>query len=145
MEIPRIVQKDNGKVLLVNGKPFIMLCGESRNSNSSSLAYMKQVWDKADNLGLNSLLLPVTWELTEPIEGEYDFSLPDGLIDEARARGKKLGFLWFGAWKNGACSYAPQWVKTDTARFLRAEVEKGKKLTRLHEFRDMPYTALSYR
>ena len=36
-------------------------------------------------------------------------------------RGKKLGLLWFGAWKNAQCYYAPEWVKTDLNRFKRAE------------------------
>ena len=67
-------------VLMVDGKPFVMLAGEVHNSSSSSLAYMEQVWDKADALGMNCLLLPVTWELTEPEEGKFDFSLVQGLI-----------------------------------------------------------------
>lgn len=127
MKVLSQVENCNGqKVLMVDGKPFIMLAGEVHNSNSSSVAYMEGVYDQADALGMNCLLLPMTWELVEPEEGVFDFSLMDGLIMQARARGKKLAFLWFGAWKNAKCYYAPAWVKTDTERFRRAQIQRGR-------------------
>ncbi|HAL74571.1 MAG TPA: hypothetical protein DCM45_05690 [Clostridiales bacterium] len=144
MSIPHIKSHNNGKLLIVNDRPFIMLAGEVHNSNSSSVEYMEGVWDKAEKLGMNSLLMPVSWEMVEPEEGIFDFSLVDGLIEQARRRGKKLGLLWFGAWKNAQCLYAPAWVKTDLVRFKRAEVVKGQNLTRLENFHQMPYTTLSY-
>ena len=106
-KIPYIVQQGNRKVLMVNGAPFIMLAGEVHNSNSSSVEYMEQVWSRAKELGMNTLLLPVTWELIEPQEGIFDFSIVDALIQQARKREKKLGFLWFGSWKNAQCYYTP--------------------------------------
>lgn len=129
------------KVLMVDGRPFIMLAGEVHNSNSSSPEYMEAIWDLADTLHMNTLLLPVTWEMTEPEEGKYCFDTVDALIGQARQHHKKIAFLWFGAWKNAACMYAPEWVKTDTERFLRAEGTKGKKGTVLPS--GMPYTTLS--
>jgi hypothetical protein len=33
----------------------------------------------------------------------------------------RLVLLWFGSWKNGVSSYAPEWVKRDTVRFPRAK------------------------
>lgn len=95
----------------VHGKPFLMLAGEAHNSNSSTLLAMQPVWKKAKELAMNSVLLPVSWELIEPEEERFDFTIVDGLIYEARENGLKLGFLWFGTWKNGGCSYAPAWVK----------------------------------
>ncbi len=127
----------------VNGKPFLMLAGEAHNSNSSSLAAMEPVWDKARQLCLNTVLLPVSWELIEPEEGVFRFELVDGLISQARSRGLKLGLLWFGAWKNGQCTYAPAWVKTDLNRFLRAEVVKGERRTHLDSFHGIEYSTLS--
>ncbi len=143
-KIPYLAEQGNKKVLMVNGKPFIMLAGEVHNSNSSSAAYMEQVWEKAEKLGMNTLLLPVSWELIEPQEGVFDFSLVDGLIEQAREKGGKLGFLWFGSWKNAQCYYAPEWVKADTARFRRAEVVCGQNFCQLEHFYGMPYTSLSY-
>ena len=127
----------------VNGKPFLMLAGEAHNSNSSSLAAVAPVLDKAVALGMNAVLLPVTWELIEPEEGAFDFSVVDMIIAQARTRGLKLGLLWFGAWKNAQCFYAPPWVKTDLARFPRAQVIKGVNKLTLPLFHGMEYTTLS--
>ncbi|MGO4375517.1 beta-galactosidase, partial [Paenibacillus sp. MCAF20] len=127
-------------LLVDQGRPFIMLAGEVHNSSSSSAEYMEPIWEKAVKLGLNSLLLPVTWEMVEPEEGVFDFRLVDELIGQARRHGMRIGFLWFGAWKNAQCYYAPSWVKTDMERFQRAEVEKGKKKTNLKDFHGMSYT-----
>lgn len=139
-----IVKKDNQKVLMVNDCPFLMLAGEVHNSSSSTTEYMEHVWKKAEELGLNSVLLPITWELLEPEEGVFNFELVEGLIKQAREYEMKIGFLWFGAWKNAQCYYAPEWVKSDTKRFKRAQVEKGKNFIRLKEFYNMSYTTLSY-
>lgn len=141
---PHIDTVNSKKVLMVNGHPFIMLAGEVHNSNASSLAYMEQVWERARTLGMNCLLLPITWELVEPEEGKFDFSQVSGLIEQARRFGMKISFLWFGAWKNAQCYYAPEWVKKDLTRFKRAQVEKGKNFIRDKAFYNMPYSTLSY-
>ena len=133
----------NSKYIEVNQKPFIMISGEVHNSSSSSEAFMEPIWDKADALGLNTLALPVTWEMVEEEEGDFNFDIVDALIRQARAHRKKIIFLWFGAMKNAQCTYAPAWVKEDLTRFPRAEVERGKTKTILKNFYDMPYTALS--
>ena len=101
--IPTLKKQGRGAVLLVHGKPFLMLAGEVHNSNASTVESMEGVWQQAEALGLNTLLLPVAWEQLEPEEGRFDFTLVDGLIDQARRRGKHLVLLWFGSWKNGEC------------------------------------------
>ncbi len=143
-DCPHIGKINGKKVLIVNDTPFIILGGEVHNSNSSSAEYMESIWNKAENLGMNTLLVPVTWEMTEPEEGVFDFQLVDSLIAQALERGKKLILLWFGSWKNAQCYYAPSWVKTNLGRFRRAEIEKGKNLIKLSEFYDIDYTSLSY-
>ncbi len=146
--IPYIETRNGHPVLMVNGKPFIMLAGEVHNSDSSSPKYMEKIWDIAEDLGMNTLLLPATWEMTEPEEGVFDFSVPKALIDQARERNMKIVFLWFGSWKNADCMYAPSWVKKDLDRFPRAQIEKGKnkagrQVSPTIPVR-MPYTTLSY-
>ena len=130
-------------MLTVNGKPFLMLGGEMHNSSSSTLQAAIPVLDKAKELCLNTVLAPVTWELVEPEEGQFDFALVDQLIEAARQRDLRLGLLWFGAWKNAQCSYAPPWVKTDLTRFRRAEPVKGQRKMLLELFHGMQYTTLS--
>ena len=132
------------KLLFVKGKPFIALAGEAHNSSSSTAYYMEGVWEKAAEQGLNTVLLPVTWELVESTEGVFDFSTQDAIIAQARERDMHIIFLWFGTWKNAQCMYAPDWVKTDLARFPRAQVEKGMNKCQLKSFHGMPYTTLSY-
>lgn len=140
---PHIETIDGNATLVVGGNPFLMRAGETHNSTGSSIPWMAKAWDKADELGMNTLLVAVTWELVEPAEGTFDFTGVDALIDQARERGGHLGFLWFGAWKNGQCMYAPEWVRSDPDRFLRAEAVKGERKTTLTNFYNMPYSTLS--
>ena len=60
------------KVLTVDGEPYFLLAGEVHNSDSSSPAYMEKIWDMADAMGMNTLLLPLSWEMTEPEEGHFE-------------------------------------------------------------------------
>ncbi len=140
---PYLKKQGHAQILMVQNSPFFMLAGEPHNSSSSSVDYMEGVWDRAEALGLNTLLLPISWETLEPEEGKFDFTLTDGLIFQARERGKHLILLWFGSWKNAECMYAPAWVKTDTQRFRRGQIVKGKnKSSRGTEY-PIPYTTLS--
>lgn len=139
-----LVNQNGKKVLMVNGEPFLLLAGEVHNSSATSVLNMEKIWTKADEIGLNCVLMPITWELFEPVEGEFDFGLVDGLIEQARKHDMKIGFLWFGAWKNAQCYFAPEWVKMDTKRFQRAQVEKGKNFIYRKDFHNMSYSTLSY-
>jgi hypothetical protein len=124
---PHLEKRGAATQLIVNGKPFLMLSGELHNSSSSSLDYMKPIWPKLEALGLNTVVTPLSWELIEPQEGSYDFTLVDGLIDQARQAHQHIVFLWLASWKNGMSSYAPVWVKQDTRRFPRV-VEHGNEV-----------------
>ena len=142
--IPYLIQQNEKKVLMVHDKPYVMIAGEIHNSSSSSLEYMAEIWPRLKTLNLNSVLIPVTWQLIEPEEGVFDWTLVDGIIEQARSYRMKIGFLWFGSWKNAQCSYVPDWVKADTQRFERVEVEKGVHFKRIDfEKFTMPYTTLS--
>lgn len=133
-EIPHLARQGTATQLIVNSVPFLILGGELGNSSSSSLDYMRPIWPKLTALQVNTLLAPVYWELVEPQEGRFDFTLVDGLIRDARSRGMRLVLLWFGSWKNSMSSYAPAWVKTDQARFPRAESSEGQGLEILSPF-----------
>lgn len=123
--IPRLVRNGNTTQLLINDKPFLVLGGELGNSSASSNEYMRPIWPKLKQMNLNTVIAPVYWELMEPVEGKFDFSLVDSLVINARLNNMKLVLLWFGAWKNSMSCYAPAWVKTNTARFPRA-LDKNK-------------------
>lgn len=123
--MPRLVKNGNSFQLLVDNKPFLILGGELGNSSASSNEYMRPIWPKLKQMNLNSVIVPVYWELMEPVEGKFDFTLLDTLIKNARVFNMKLVLLWFGAWKNSMSCYAPAWVKTNTKRFPRILDKSG--------------------
>jgi hypothetical protein len=125
-DIPHFAKKGSATQLIVNGKPFVMLAGEIHNSSSSTLEYMQKIWPKLKSFHTNTVLMAVTWEQFEPVEGEFDYSLADGLIRQARENDMKIVFLWFASWKNGLSGYAPEWVKKNTKRFPLSKEVNGK-------------------
>jgi beta-galactosidase GanA len=124
--MPHIERTGDFTELIVDGKPFIILGGKIHNSSSSSLDYMEPIRDKLVALNCNTAIAPVYWELIEPEEGKFNFSLVSGLIIKAREHGLRLILLWFATWKNGISTYAPSWVKTDLERFPRARYRDGR-------------------
>ncbi len=132
--LPYLRKHGTATQLVVDDKPFLVLGGELGNSTSSSLDYMRPVWPKLASLNLNTVLVPVYWELIEPTEGKFDFSLVDGLIQEARKHDLRLVPLWFASWKNSMSCYAPAWVKTNQQRFPRSQDKAGKGMEILSPF-----------
>ena len=136
---PHLETRHGVRQLVVDGKPFLILGGELRNSSSSSREYMKISWPRLVEKKLNTVLAVVSWELIEPEEGKFDFSSVDGFIEGARKHKLKVVFLWFGSWKNGLSSYQPYWVKTNPQRFPWAKNRDGKTLDILSTFSDATY------
>lgn len=117
-EAPRVVQKDGRYVLLVDGRPFLILGGQIHNS-SAWPSELPRVFQSTDTMHVNTLEAPVYWEQMEPKPGQFDFTNVDALVQGARAHDLRLVLLWFGTWKNGQMHYVPEWIKTDTQRFPR--------------------------
>jgi len=124
--LPHLEKRGVATQLIVDDKPYLMLAGELHNSSSSSLDFMKPIWPRLAAIPLNTVLTPLSWELVEPAEGNYDFALVDGLLAQARAEHLHIVFLWLAAWKNGMSSYAPVWVKDNTKRFPRVRLHNNE-------------------
>ena len=124
---PRLEHRDNSTARIVaNDKPMLMIGGELGNSSASTPEDVKRTFAHLHKLGLNTVLAPVSWELIEPVEGQFDMSSLDVILTEARRNELKVVLLWFGAWKNSMSCYAPEWFKRDTKRFPRAHALEGK-------------------
>jgi beta-galactosidase GanA len=133
---PHLETRHGARQLIVDGKPFLVLGGELRNSSSSSREYMKRIWPQLVEKRLNTVVGAVTWELIEPEEGKFDFTSVDNFIEDARANRLHIVFLWFASWKNGLSSYPPFWVKTNPQRFPWVKNSAGKTLDILSTFSD---------
>ncbi|MBE6249138.1 MAG: hypothetical protein E7106_07800 [Prevotella sp.] len=115
-------------MLAIAQTEFPILGGELSNSAATSVEDIDEVMPRMKTLGLNTVLVPAYWELMEPVEGKFDFTLIDRTILQARKFQLKVVFLWFGAWKNSMSCYAPSWFKQDDKRFPRAKTAQGKPL-----------------
>jgi len=123
--IPQLKTTNDITQLYVNKKPFLILGGELRNSSASNINEINYKFEYLNKLNLNSVIASLSWELIEPREGCFDFTLLDAMITQARKYNLKLVFLWFGVWKNAKSCYAPEWVKTDIKRYPRVQIING--------------------
>ncbi|MFB7892893.1 DUF5597 domain-containing protein [Microbacterium sp. NPDC056044] len=126
----------SGPYLAIDGRPFVVIGTEVHNSSSSTARAIARSFDAVQELGANTVLAPVAWDLFEPAEGTYDTRLLDAMIDGAHERGLRLIPLWFGSWKNAASTYVPGWVKQNPERFTRSVLSDGRRIEHLTPFGD---------
>jgi beta-galactosidase GanA len=124
-QTPVFTKQGTANQLVIDGNPYLMLAGELGNSSASSNNYMYPIWSDLADMHVNTLLVPVYWELLEPVEGTYDFILVDSMVYSARKHGLRIVFLWFGTWKNSMSCYTPLWVKINQERFPLARKADG--------------------
>jgi beta-galactosidase GanA len=129
--LPHLEKSHNRTQLIVNGKPFLILGGELHNSSTSTTTYMQPIWEQMKKKNLNTVIAPVYWELLEPEEGRFDFTLVDSMLAGARKQNLHLVLLWFASWKNGYSTYVPSWVKDNSDKYPRAKDENGKSVQQL--------------
>ena len=130
-----------GTQLVVHGMPFLILGGELGNSSAACPQDIERIFPKLKRMGLNTVLVPAYWELIEPIEGQFDFTLTDKVLQQARLNDLKIIFLWFGAWKNSMSCYAPLWFKENHKKYPRAYTQSGKPLEIASAFSEAVYKA----
>ncbi|MGE5325615.1 MAG: DUF5597 domain-containing protein [Deltaproteobacteria bacterium] len=123
--MPRIEKKDGRFALLVGGAPFLML-GAQVNNSSGWPAILPKVWPAMEFLHVNTVEIPVYWEQMEPREGQFDFSVVDTLLREARAHHVRLVLLWFGTYKNGSQHYMPEWMKLQPQKYPHMTGKDGQ-------------------
>ncbi|GHH76252.1 DUF5597 domain-containing protein [Promicromonospora soli] len=131
---PFLRYDDGTAQLVVDGQRYLVRGGEVHNSAASTPEAAGSSFRAAAAVGANTVLAPVSWDAFEPVEGHFELAAVDQLVAAAREAGLRLIVLWFGAYKNGASSYAPAWVKTDPDRFPRCLDENGARTGTLSPF-----------
>lgn len=122
--IPKLIEKNGRYALLVDGKPFFILGAQAHNS-SAWPAMLPQVFSAIKEIHANTLELPIYWEQIEPIQGKFDFSLIDTILQQSRKHQVHAVLLWFATWKNGSNHYMPEWMKKDAEKYPNIVGEKG--------------------
>ncbi len=138
---PRLTAHGQSARISIDGESMLILGGELSNSAATCTADIDSVIPRMAALGLNTVLVPAQWDLIEPIEQQYDFTLIDRTITRARENGLKVIFLWFGAWKNSMSCYAPEWFKRDIRKYPRAMTQQGKPLEIASVFSEQVFQA----
>ncbi len=124
-DLPTVRIENGASQLIVHGQPFLVLGGELGNSSAGTAAQADSILPRLAQLHFNTVLMPVAWDQIEPEEGQFDFSILDHWIAEARQQQLHLVLLWFGSWKNAFSEYAPAWVLSDAHRFPREVSAEG--------------------
>ncbi len=124
--LPRLVSQNGRHALFVDGAPFLMLGAQVHNSSVWPAMLPKVVWPAMKDLGVNTVEAPISWEQMEPQPGQFDFSIVDLLVKQARENKVRLVLLWFGTWKNGSNHYMPEWMKLQPALYPNVFSAEGR-------------------
>ena len=123
--IPQVTKKDGRYGFMVDGAPYLMLGAQAHNS-SGWPGMLPKVWPAVESLHANTLEVPIYWEQFEPKPGQYDYTVIDAIVTQAREHHVRLDLLWFGTWKNGSQHYMPEWMKADPARYFHLIDKNGR-------------------
>ncbi|MGB9456555.1 MAG: DUF5597 domain-containing protein [Bryobacteraceae bacterium] len=123
--LPRLVHKDGRYALFVDDAPYLMLGAQVGNS-SAWPGVLPKVWPVITYLHANTVEMPVYWEQFEPRPGQFDYTVTDTLLAQARQHRVHLVLLWFGLYKNGSQHYTPEWMKLDPQRYPHIVDQNGR-------------------
>lgn len=126
-ELPYIKYKDGRHCLMVDGKPFLML-GAQCNNSSAWPDTLPEVWSAMEQLKVNTLEIPIYWEQFEPQKGQFDYSVIDTIITQAREHNVRVVLLWFATWKNGSNHYMPSWMKQQPEKYPNMINKEGQEI-----------------
>ena len=122
--IPELRVVNGHHQLIVDGKPYFMFGGQCGNSSNWPAA-LPEVWRTMEEMHANTLEIPIYWEEIEAVQGKYDFTSVQRLLDQAREHDMRLVLLWFATWKNSSNHYMPEWMKLQSKRFPNAVKKDG--------------------
>jgi hypothetical protein len=129
------------RIFTVDGKPFFPLGGQVHNSSAYAPEELDIAWQALQAINANTVEAPLYWEQVEPLEGQFDWTMLDALLDAARRHKLRLILLWFGTWKNGTMKFTPEWVKSNPKRFWRVISSDGQPLSVLSSHCETTFAA----
>lgn len=129
IEVSRLVKGDAKTYVEVDGKPFPYIGAEIRldallNCDRMKVEDVEKYISKASELGLNCVLIPIYWNLIEPEQDKYDFSVVDKILEYVNKYDLRMELLWFSTNMCGDThSYlTPQYILEDPSlRFNRPD------------------------
>ncbi|MCS2194623.1 DUF4969 domain-containing protein [Bacteroides faecis] len=127
IEVSKLVTENNKTYVSVDGKPFPFLGAQIRldallNCDKMTINEVENYFKKAQELGLNCVQIPISWNMVEPKENKYDYSIVNSILQFVNKYNLKMELLWFSTNMVGdSFSYLiPQYVLQEyNKRFSR--------------------------
>ena len=127
IEVSKLVTENNKTYVSVDGKPFPFLGAQIRldallNCDKMTINEVENYFKKAQELGLNCVQIPISWNMVEPKENKYDYSILNSILQFVNKYNLKMELLWFSTNMVGdSFSYLiPQYVLQEyNKRFSR--------------------------
>ncbi|MDX9883122.1 MAG: DUF4969 domain-containing protein [Prolixibacteraceae bacterium] len=102
VEISKMKTENNKVFVEVDGVPFPIYGAQIRldaflNCDKMSMNEVEKYFEKGKALGVNCLEVGVTWNMIEPKEDAFDFSIVDKILEYANRYGVRIELLWFSS------------------------------------------------
>lgn len=122
--VSKIVHGKHKNYLEVDGYPFIYNGCQIRTDwliaeQGEDIEDMEFYFEKAANLGVNCVEIPLRWKDIEPKKDAYDFRSVSAYMRYAKKYNLRIEFLLFGVNIGGMTSTAPDYIKKDPERYPR--------------------------
>lgn len=125
--VSEMVTEKGKTYVTVDGKPFPFIGAQVRldallNCEKKQVQSIEPYFQKAVELGLNCLQIPICWKWIEPEEGVYDWTVVDVVLGFCNKYNLKMELLWFSTNMIGdSFSYlVPQYILSNpSARLWR--------------------------
>ena len=125
--LPRLVKKDGRFALLVDDAPLSDAGRAGAQLQRLAGACCRRCGPPWSTCTSTRSRRRSTGSSSSRSPGQYDFTLVDTLLTEARQHKVHLVLLWFGTWKNGSQHYMPEWMKLEPERYPHMVDKNGER------------------
>ena len=128
--VSKLVTKNDKTYLEVNGVPFPIQGAQIRldaliNCDKKNIEEVEPYFEKARDLCINCVQIPIWWKSIEPKKNEYTFTMVDKILEYANKYNLKIELLWFSTNMIGdSFSYlVPNYILSDPDKRLARDNE----------------------